>query len=82
MLFSDNKNHENIITNIILNKFKIYKFDEYKRIIPNAQYIVIEFHYYCYSYEYTEWDMNVNIVGYLDQDLNQHDTNTIKTSNC
>ena len=46
------------------------KIDNNTFYIPTSQYIVIELEYKSYGYPDYDYDMDVNIIGYLDKNLN------------
>lgn len=49
----------------VVEKLKIHSFEYFKRNLPSAQYIIIDISYYRTSWEYEEYDMDLELVGPL-----------------
>jgi len=65
---------EYILNNVNLTQMfenlKIHKFDDFNRVLPSAEYIIIELIYTSsFNGESTEYDMDTNILGFLNENL-------------
>jgi len=53
----------------IFSKFNKHNFEEYHRMIPNMEYLVFDLIYSQSGWEVTEYNLEMNLVGYLDSEM-------------
>lgn len=79
-LLSGNKKWQQNLSSIIKNHFTIYRYDDFKRSIKPAQYVVIQLHYINFGWE-DDWSLDVDLIGYLTPDLEFKEINEITLKN-
>lgn len=63
------KDDHEMLKDIIENKLYVHSGSDYQRMIPYAQYVVIELNYVCTHYEYYECDLYSGLIGHLNNKL-------------
>jgi len=62
---------KNFDLTLIFASLHHYTYDDFSRILPSSQYIVIELQYCSYfDGETTDYDMDVDVLGVIDSNLN------------